>query len=78
MLPVVEIVSNNAIHAYLVFTTFYVNGLTHPRISLALPLRGSGLGLGEMSDRFTNIGPKCSQAGQRVYHKMNESLTTYA
>ena len=44
MLPVVEFALNNAVHASTDFTPFYVNGLTHPRVPLTLPLRGSGLG----------------------------------
>ena len=44
MLPVVEFALNNAVHASTGYTPFYVNGLTHPRVPLTLPLRGSGLG----------------------------------
>ena len=47
MLPVIEFALNNAVHASTGFTPFYVNGLTHPRVPLTLPLRGSGLGVGE-------------------------------
>lgn len=44
MLPMGEPASNNAFHASTGYTPFYVNGLTHPRVLLMLPLRGSGLG----------------------------------
>ena len=47
ILPVIEFASNNAVHASTGFTPFYVNSLTHPRVPLTLPLRGSGLGVGE-------------------------------
>ena len=57
MLPVVEFVLNNAVHASTDNTPFYVNGLTHPRVPLTLPLRGSGLGGGEMVDRLADISP---------------------
>uniref|UniRef100_H3H286 Integrase catalytic domain-containing protein n=1 Tax=Phytophthora ramorum TaxID=164328 RepID=H3H286_PHYRM len=43
MLPLVEFALNKAVHASTGFTPFYVNGLTHPRVPLTLPLRGSGL-----------------------------------
>uniref|UniRef100_H3GPY2 Integrase catalytic domain-containing protein n=1 Tax=Phytophthora ramorum TaxID=164328 RepID=H3GPY2_PHYRM len=43
MLQLVEFALNNAVHASTGFTPFYVNGLTHPRVPLTLPLRGSGL-----------------------------------
>ena len=39
MLPVVEFALNKSVHACTGFTPFYVNGLTHPRVSLTLPLR---------------------------------------
>ena len=44
MLPVVEFAMNNAVHTSTGYSPFYVNGLTHPRVPLTLPLRGSGLG----------------------------------
>jgi hypothetical protein len=44
MLPLVEFVLNNAVHASTGCTPFYMNVLTHPRVPLTLPLRGSGLG----------------------------------
>jgi hypothetical protein len=34
-----------------------VNGLTHPRVPLTLPLRGSGLGGGEIADRLADVSP---------------------
>ena len=48
MLPGVEFAINNSVHASTGYTTFYVIGLTHPRIQITLPLRGSGL-VGERS-----------------------------
>ena len=57
MLPVVEFALNNAVHASTGYTPFYVNGLTHPRVPLTLPLRGSGLGGGELADRLADISP---------------------
>ena len=50
MLPIVEFAMNNAVHASTGFTPFYVNGLTHPRVPLTIPLRGSGLGGGGVAD----------------------------
>ena len=58
MLPLVKFALNNAVHASTGCTPFYVNGLTHPRIPLTLPLRGSGLGGGEIADRLADISPK--------------------
>ena len=49
---------NNSVHASTGFTPFYVNGLTHPRVPLTLPLRGSGLGGGEVADRLADVSPK--------------------
>lgn len=43
MLPVVAFWLNNSIHASTDYTPFYMNGLTHPRVTLKLLLRGSGL-----------------------------------
>ena len=57
MLPVVEFALNNAVHVSTDYTLFYVNGLTHPRVPLTLPLRGSGLGGGELADRLADISP---------------------
>ena len=34
-----------------------MNGLTHPRVPLTLPLRGSGLGGGDLADRLAEISP---------------------
>ena len=48
---------NNAVHASTGYTPFYVNGLTHPRVPLTLPLRGSGLGGGGIADRLADISP---------------------
>ena len=58
MLPVVEFALNNSVHASTGFTPFYVNGLTDPRVPLTLPLRGSGLGGGEVADRLADVSPK--------------------
>jgi transposase InsO family protein len=57
MLPLVEFALNNAVHASTGCTPFYVNGLTHPRVPLTLPLRGSGLGGGEIADRLADVRP---------------------
>ena len=50
MLPIVEFAMNNAVHASTGFTSFYVNGLTHPRVPSTLPLRGSKLSGGGVSN----------------------------
>ena len=42
-------------------TPLYVNGLTHPRVPLTLPLRGSGLGGGEVVDRSADVSPATVQ-----------------
>ena len=44
-------------HASTVFTPFYVNGLTHPRVSLTLPLRGSSFGGGGLADQPAVVSP---------------------
>ena len=54
MLPIVEFAMNNAVHASTGYTPFYVNGLTHPRVTLTLPLHGSGLGRGMVADRLAD------------------------
>ena len=36
---------------------FMVNSITHPRVPLTLPLRGSGLGGGESADKLAGICP---------------------
>ena len=61
MLPIVEFTMNNSVHASTGYTPFYVNGLTHPRVPLTLPLRGSGLGGGEVADRLADISPSTVQ-----------------
>ena len=61
MLPVIDFALNNAVHASTGFTPFYVNSLTHPRISITLPLRGSGLGGGESADKLAEISPTTMQ-----------------
>ena len=70
MLPVVEFALNNAVHASTGYTPFYVNGLTHPRVPLTLPLRGSGLGGGGMADRLADISPAT------VHKQVSEFLAT--
>ena len=57
MLPMVEFALNNAVHASTGYNPFYVNGLTHPRVPLTLPLRGSGLGGGGIADRVADVSP---------------------
>ena len=57
MLPIVEFALNNAVHASTGYTPFYVNSLTHPRVPLTLPSRGSGLSGGEMASRLADISP---------------------
>ena len=61
MLPVIEFVLNSAVHISTGITTFYVNCLTHPRVSLTLPLSGSGLGGGESADKLAEISPTSMQ-----------------
>ena len=46
MFPVVEFALNKDVHASTGYTPFYVNGLTHPRVPLTLPLCASGFGGG--------------------------------
>ncbi|CAI5739853.1 unnamed protein product [Peronospora farinosa] len=48
---------NNSLHASTGYTPFYVNGLTHPCIPLALPPSGSRLGGGEVADRLADVNP---------------------
>ena len=50
LLPVIGFVLNST-----GFTLFYVNGLTHPRVPLTLPLRDSGLDEGELADGLADI-----------------------
>ena len=52
MLPVIEFALKNTVYASTGFTPFYVYSLTHPRVPLTLPLRGSGLGDGESADKL--------------------------
>ena len=55
MLPVIEFSLNNTVYALTGFTPFYVNNLTHHRVPLTLPLRGSGLGGGKSADNLAEI-----------------------
>ena len=57
MLPVVECALNYAVHASIVYTPLYVNGLTHPRVPITLLRGGSGLGEGEVADRLADVSP---------------------
>ena len=61
LLPVIEFALNNAVHASTGYTLFYVNGLTHPHVPLTLPLCGSGLVGGEVTDRLADISPAAVQ-----------------
>ena len=49
----------NTVRASTGYTPFYVNGLTS--LPLTLPLRGSGLGGGEVADRLADISPSTVQ-----------------
>ena len=73
MLPVVEFALNNAVHASTGYTPFYVNGLTHPRVPLTLPLCGSGRGGGEVADRLADISPATvqKQVGEFLPMRLN-------
>ena len=61
MLPIVEFSMKNAVRASTGYTPFYVNGLTYTRILLTLPLRGLGLGGGELADRLADVSPATIQ-----------------
>ena len=61
MLPVIEFALRNGVHASTGFTPFYVNSLTHPRISITLPLRASELVGGESADKLAEISPTTMQ-----------------
>ena len=67
MLPVVEFALNNAVHVSTSYTSFYVNGLNHPRVSLTLSLCGSGLGGGDVADRLADISPDTVQKQVGVF-----------
>jgi hypothetical protein len=71
MLPLVGFELNNAVHASTGCTPFYVNGLTHPRAPMTLPLRGSGLGGGEIADRLADVSPLT------VRKQVDEFLSTH-
>ena len=73
ILSIVEFALNNAVYASTGFTPFYVNGLTHPRVPLTLPLRGSGLGGGEVADRLAEISPATvqKQVGDFIATRLN-------
>ena len=61
MLPVIGFALNNAVYASTGCSPFYANILTHPRVPLTLPLRGSGLGGGESADKIAEISPTTMQ-----------------
>ena len=44
-----------------------MNGFTHPRVPLTLPLRGLGLGGGEMAERLADISPATVQKQVREF-----------
>ena len=73
MLPVIEFALNNAVHVSTGYTPFYVNGLTHPRVPLTLPLCGSGIGGGEVADRLADISPATvqKQVGEFLATRLN-------
>ena len=54
---IVKIVMNNTVHAPIGYTPFYVKCIKHLRVPLTLPLRGSGIGGGEVADRLTGVSP---------------------
>uniref|UniRef100_A0AAV1T2E1 Integrase catalytic domain-containing protein n=1 Tax=Peronospora matthiolae TaxID=2874970 RepID=A0AAV1T2E1_9STRA len=61
MYPVVEFAMNNLVHASTGYTPFYVNGFTHPRVPLTLPLRGLELGGEGIADRLADVSPATVQ-----------------
>ena len=73
MVPVVEFALNNAVHASTGYTPFYVNGLTHPRVQLTLPMCGSGLGGRQFTDRLADISPATfqKQIGEFLASRLN-------
>ena len=79
ILPIVEFALNNAVHASTGLNPFYVNGISHPRVPLTLPLRGSGLGGGKMADRLADISPATvNKQVSEFFRNTNECLTTCA
>ena len=70
MNSVVEFSLNNALYASTSYTPFNVNGLTHPRVTLMLPLRASGFNRGGSADRLADISPAA------VQQQESEFLTT--
>ena len=52
---------NNAVHASTSYTPFYVSVITHTRVPLMLPLRGSGIGVREVADRLADVSPATVQ-----------------
>ena len=61
MLSIVEFAINNVVYASTGYTPFYVNGLAHTLVPLALPLRCSGLVAGEVADRLADVIPASFQ-----------------
>ena len=79
MIPVVEFSLSNAGNASTGYTPFYINGLTHLRVPLALPLCGAGLGGGEVVDRLADISAATvQQTGRLVSRNAIECLKTCA
>lgn len=64
---------NDDVHASTSYTPFYLNGLTHFRVPLMLPLRNSGLGGGEVADRLADITPAtaCRQVSDFLATRLN-------
>ena len=78
MLPVIEFALDNAVHASTGFTPFYVNIPTHPRVPLTLPLRGSGIGGGESSDKLAEINPTTMQKQASAFLATRLSVLRHA
>ena len=76
--PVVEFALKNADHTSSGFTPLYVNCLTHPRVPLTLPVRGFGIGGGEMVDWLADNMPVLFTKYKRVSRNAVKCLTTCA
>ena len=71
MLPVVEFFSlNNSVHASTGYTTFYVSGLTLPRVPFTLQRGSSELGAREVADRLADVSL------ESVKRQLSEFLAT--
>ena len=63
MLSVVQFELNKSVHASTGCTSFYVNGLTHLRVSIILPKGGSMFGGGKVADWLADVSPaSCKEA----------------